>query len=85
MKKVTNVQREVTLRFLLCMHQLKAKREIKSKKEFAEKVNFTYSHLVRLEKNASTSVSIDSLCLCVKVFKISATYLLTGQGEIFSD
>ncbi|MBW6490976.1 MAG: helix-turn-helix transcriptional regulator [Lentimicrobium sp.] len=83
MKYVSDIQREVTDRFLLTMYELKARKKIKTKTEFAEKIKYRYPHLLRLEKNENVAISIDALYYICKIFDANPEYLLTGKGQMF--
>lgn len=85
MRVVSKAQREVTDRFLVAMRELKSRQKFKTKLEFAEKVEYTYSHLIRLQKNKNVSVNLQALQnICIH-YNVNANFLLTGRGEIFGE
>ncbi len=82
MKVVTDVQKEVTQRFLKAMQYLILTNQVKNKKQFAEEVNYTYNHIFRLERGGNYSITLEALNKLSIKFKINAYWLLTGKGQM---
>lgn len=82
MKVVTEVQKQVTERFLKAMNYLISSGRVKNKTEFAKEVDYTYPHLLRLQHGGNHCVSIDSLNKLSIKYNINSYWLLTGRGDM---
>lgn len=72
---------DVTQRFTLAFNFLRRRGEISSAYEFAKLVGISTSMMTEISKGRS-NVGITAIQNAVKVFRVSAEWLLTGEGEM---
>jgi len=55
-----------------------------SQKEFAERINISSSAITQFIKGQSKGLNSDTIQSIISVYNINPTWLLTGEGEMFS-
>ena len=71
----------VNRQFIKAVESLLASEMVKSKRELAEKIGMTQSKLSEI-LNERMNVGVDALSVLVTDYKVSADWLLTGNGAI---
>jgi len=82
--KVSNPDaKAVKDRFVQAYEELRYRRLVTTKKEFCEMVGVSNgSNLLRMQTSDASEPTIAQLCLLIKNFKVSPTWLMLGKGEI---
>ncbi len=78
---------KITQRFFTVLYELKKRRVIRGKQTFTDRYNINRWNLNALEKGQGTvkSVQLDWLVYLVRDYGVSARWLLTGEGKIFTE
>lgn len=70
-------------RFVRAYEELRYRSLVTTKKEYCEMVGVSNaSNLLRMQTSDASEPSIAQLCLLIKKFKVSPTWLMTGKGDI---
>jgi hypothetical protein len=76
---------KVIIRFFKALDQLKHDKAIRGKQTFTRKYGINRRNLYLLEKDVSRDIFQPAwLTYLVSDFKVSASWLLTGEGSIYS-
>ncbi|MBL1005709.1 MAG: helix-turn-helix transcriptional regulator [Escherichia coli] len=79
-----STKNEISSRFIEAYEQLLSNKNITDKKDFATKIGISPSMVTEISKGRS-AVGTTAIQNIVLVFNISANWLLTGQGEMFTE
>jgi Peptidase S24-like len=82
LQKMDN-QREVTLRFIACVEQLKLQKIIRSYRQFACQVEFLPQSLSEII-NQRRDVGVELIRKSIAVFGFNPYFLFTGKGDYFN-
>lgn len=81
----TEDSQKIIARFFKALYELKARKEIRGKQTFTAKYGINRWNLNTLEKNLASDIfQVAWLTYLVRDYGVSAQWLLTGQGEIFT-
>lgn len=82
-KLITPEATAVKDRFVRAYEELRYLKLVKTKKEYCETVGVSnVSNLKRMETTEANEPSIAQLCLLIKKYHVSASWIMTGKGKI---
>lgn len=74
---------EITRRFFEALDMIKAQKRIRGMKTFSDRYNENYWNFCTARKDARR-IKQEWLTYLVRDFDVSATWLLTGKGKVFT-
>lgn len=92
MAEISKVQIDVLKRFLYCVQELRALNLISSLRDFVSEIGLTYSRYTEMDRgfrqgrgeSRYKTVEIEAIYSLVTKYNVSADWLITGRGSMFS-